>query len=142
MAFLVVADKLLVPMAKDRHKANTRRKERQMMDKKSLVASEYERLKRLFLNSENSKTELVDELLKKAAFLKVELEGLENDIRKSGIVQVSNKGNTRISFSYKAYLQSVSIYSGIIKTLNSILGSSVDEGEDEFDDFIKNMEVR
>lgn len=112
------------------------------MDKKSLVACEYERLKKLFLNSENSKTELVDELLKKAAFLKVELEGLENDIRKSGIVQVSNKGNTRINFSYKAYLQSVSIYSGIIKTLNSILGSSVDEGEDEFDDFIKNMEVR
>ena len=112
------------------------------MDKKSLVASEYERLKRLFLNSENSKTELVEELLKKAAFLKVELEGLEGDIRKSGIVQVSNKGNTRISFSYKAYLQSVSIYSGIIKTLNSILGSNIDEGDDEFDEFIRDMEVR
>lgn len=129
-------------MEKGRHKANTRRKERKTMDKKSLVAGEYERLKKLFLNSENSKTELVDELLKKAAFLKVELEGLEGDIRKSGIVQVSNKGNSRISFSYKAYLQSVSIYSGIIKTLNSILGSNIDEGDDEFDEFIRDMEVR
>ena len=41
------------------------------------VKTEYERLKSLFTNVDESKTELVDELLKKASFLKCELEKLE-----------------------------------------------------------------
>ena len=44
------------------------------------VNEEYKRLKNLFTNVDESKTELVDELLKKASFLKVELDGLELQI--------------------------------------------------------------
>ncbi len=56
------------------------------MDKKELAKKEYERLKTLFTNADETKVDLVDELLKKAAFLKVELDMLECSIRKCGSI--------------------------------------------------------
>lgn len=101
------------------------------------VNKEYIRLKKIFDVVEDKKNELVDELLKKAAFLKAELDGLEEKIKKYGSIEVSNKGNTRESIYYKTYLTSVSIYQGIIRTLNSIMGTGVTEDDDEFDEFVK-----
>lgn len=98
---------------------------------------EYQRLKKLFNNIDETKNELVDELLKKAAFLKVELDTLEVKITKYGSIEVSNKGNTRESIYYKTYLSTVSIYQGIIRTLNSIMGSNVVDDDDSFDEFMK-----
>lgn len=111
------------------------------MDKKELTKKEYERLKTLFTNTDETKVDLVDELLKKAAFLKIELDMLECSIRKCGSIEFSNKGNVRMSMSYKAYLQSISIYSNIIKTLNTILGGSVEDVDDSFDEFLKRVET-
>ena len=107
------------------------------MNRKLNIQNEYERLRGLFLNIDETKIELVDELLKKAAYLKVELDSLQADIDRNGVIQVSNKGNTRVNLAFKTYLQTVSIYQSIIKTLNSIFGSNVDDGDDEFDEFIK-----
>lgn len=98
---------------------------------------EYQRLKKLFDSVENTKNELVDELLKKAAFLKVELDNLEIKIVKYGSIEVSNKGNTRESIYYKTYLSTVSIYQGIIRTLNTIMGSNVIDDDDSFDEFMR-----
>lgn len=107
------------------------------MTRQQNIQNEYERLKSLFSHIDETKIELVDELLKKAAYLKVELDNLQKDIDKNGVIQVSNKGNTRVNLAFKTYLQTVSIYQGIIKTLNSIFGSTIDDGDDEFDEFIK-----
>ena len=107
--------------------------------KKNCVYEEYQRLKKLFEGADEGKSELVDELLKKASFLKVELDKLEDDIAKTYVVQTSSKGNQRMNLNYKAYLQSLGTYQSIIKTLNSILGTQVDEGEDEFDKFMKDL---
>jgi hypothetical protein len=41
---------------------------------------------------DESKTELVDNLIYQAAFMKVELDKLQEQIRKHGAVQVSSKG--------------------------------------------------
>lgn len=103
----------------------------------SKVNDEYLRLKKLFESVEEVKNELVDELLRKAAFLKAELDNLEVKINKYGSIEVSNKGNTRESIYYKTYLSTVGIYQGIIRTLNSILGKSVSDDDDSFDEFIK-----
>lgn len=108
------------------------------MARQQNIQTEYERLKSLFSRIDETKIELVDELLKKAAYLKVELDNLQRDIDRNGVIQVSNKGNTRVNLAFKTYLQTVSIYQGIIKTLNSIFGSTVDDGDDEFDEFIRN----
>ncbi len=107
------------------------------MTRQQNIQNEYERLKALFSRIDETKIELVEELLKKAAYLKVELDNLQIDIDKNGVIQVSSKGNTRVNLAFKTYLQTVSIYQGIIKTLNSIFGSTVDDGDDEFDEFIK-----
>lgn len=98
---------------------------------------EYIRLKSLFSNVDESKTELVDELLKKASFLKYELERLESLVKKYGAVQVSNKGNVRESVHYKTYLQSLNVYQSIIKTLNTIMGKNIVDDDDEFDEFLR-----
>jgi hypothetical protein len=101
------------------------------------VSKEYKRLKGLFKDVDESKTSLIDELLKKAAFLKVELDDLEYNIRKYGAIQRSNKGNVRESIYYKSYLSTVNVYQGIIKTLNTIMGKNVIDGDDDFDEFLR-----
>jgi len=47
------------------------------------VMEEYERLVDLFKDVEENKTKLVDELLMKAAFLKVQLDELEFSLKKN-----------------------------------------------------------
>lgn len=107
------------------------------MSKTKCVYEEYERLKSLFLNVDETKKNLVDELLQKAAFLKIELDNFQEQIKLYGAVQISNKGNQRETVAYKSYLSSLSLYQTIIRTLNSILGKNVDDGTDDFDEFIK-----
>lgn len=103
------------------------------------INEEYKRLKNLFTNVDESKTELVDELLKKASFLKVELDGLELQIKKYGSIQKSNKGNVRESIYFKTYLQSINVYQSIIKTLNTIMGKNSIDEDDEFDAFLGSL---
>ena len=102
------------------------------------VRKEYERLSALFKDVEESKTKLVNELLLKAAFLKVQLDGLELQIKKYGAVQMKN-GEFRESVSYKTFLSSLAVYQTIIKTLNSIIGKNTIDEDDEFDEFMKKL---
>lgn len=113
--------------------------EKKSVKKTNCVYEEYKRLKKLFEGADEGKSELVDELLKKASFLKVELDDLEDGIARTYVIQTSSKGNQRMNLSYKVYLQSLSTYQSIIKTLNSILGTQVDEGDDEFDKFMNDL---
>ena len=108
------------------------------MDTKK-VNKEYARLAALFKSVDKTKLELVDELLKKAAFLKVELDDLQTLIKKKGAVEVSSKGNSRQHPAYKTYLSSLAVYQTIIKTLNNILGKGEIDEDDEFDEFMKNI---
>lgn len=107
------------------------------MAKIKCVHDEYIRLKKLFDAVDPAKAELVDELLKKASFLKVELDRLEEQVKKYGSVQTSTKGNQRVSVCYKTYLSSINTYQTIIRTLNSIMGKNIIDEDDEFDDFLK-----
>ena len=102
------------------------------------VQLEYERLKSLFKDVDENKSKLVDELLKKAAFLKDQLDDLEKEINKYGAIFHYSDGSSKQSPAYKTFLASVGTYQAIIKTLNGILGSDVVDEDDEFDDFIKN----
>jgi len=98
---------------------------------------EYKRLKSLFSLVDESKKELVDTLIHQAAFMKVELDKLQGQIRKFGAVQISTKGSQRQTEAAKYYTKLVNSYGTVIKTLNTILGTQVDDGEDAFDEFLK-----
>ena len=102
-----------------------------------LLINRFSYQKGLFLSGNEDKLPLVDELLKKVAFLTVELRGLEKTIKKQGTVQVSNKGTTRTNPNLKSYLSMLNIYQGIIKTFNSILDTDITQEDDAFDEFIK-----
>lgn len=101
------------------------------------IDSEYKRLISLFSLVDESKKELVDTLIHQAAFMKVELDKLQGQIRKYGAVQISTKGSQRQTEAAKYYTKLVNSYGTVIKTLNTILGTQVDDGEDALDEFLK-----
>ena len=109
------------------------------MDFYNNISKEYERIKLLFNNIEESKSELVDNLIQQAAFMKVELDNLQNQIRKYGAVQISNKGMQRQTEAAKYYTKLINSYGTVMKTLNSILGKNVKEDDDAFDEFLKKV---
>jgi ABC-type Zn uptake system ZnuABC Zn-binding protein ZnuA len=109
------------------------------MGKIENVQIEYERLKSLFSSVDPTKTELVDNLINEAAFMKVQLSNLQEQIKKHGAVQISTKGNQRQTESAKYYTKLVNSYGTVIKTLNSIMGKNVMDEDDEFDKFMAKM---
>lgn len=51
-----------------------------------IINKEYKRLKLLFCNIEESKSELIDNLINQAAIIKMEHDNLQNQLRKYGAV--------------------------------------------------------
>ena len=100
---------------------------------------EYERLKSLFSLVDESKIELVDNLIYQAAFMKVELDKLQEQMIKYGAIQISNKGAQRQTEAAKYYTKLVNSYGTVIKTLNSILAKNVIDDDDEFDLFMEKL---
>ena len=103
------------------------------------IKAEYERLHALFKDVDETKTKLIDELLHKAAFLKVQLDELQEDVIRNGAVEYSSKGNSRQTPCYKTFLASLGVYQTVIKTLNSIIGKNAIDEDDEFDEFMKQV---
>ncbi|MFA5720607.1 MAG: hypothetical protein WC939_06090 [Acholeplasmataceae bacterium] len=110
------------------------------MAKLNNVQLEYERLKSLFLSVDPTKTELVDNLLNEAAFMRVQLENLQKQIKKYGAIQISSKGTQRQTEAAKYYTKLVNSYGTVIKTLNTIMGKNMMDDDDEFDEFMKRLE--
>jgi pimeloyl-CoA synthetase len=107
------------------------------MTKISATQIEYDRLKSLFVTVDPTKSELVDNLIYEAAFMKVQLMNLKDQIRKYGAIQISAKGAQRQTEAAKYYTKLVNSYGTVIKTLNTILGTQVNDGDDAFDEFLK-----
>jgi regulator of replication initiation timing len=107
------------------------------MSKIKDVQIEYERLRSLFSSVDPTKAELVDNLLNEAAFMRVQLENLQQQIRKYGAVQISSKGTQRQTEAAKYYTKLVNSYGNVIKTLNTIMGKNMIDDNDEFDEFMK-----
>lgn len=110
------------------------------MSKIENVQIEYERLRSLFSSVDPTKAELVDNLLNEAAFMRVQLENLQQQIRKYGAVQISSKGTQRQTEAAKYYTKLVNSYGNVIKTLNTIMGKNIIDDNDEFDEFMKRLE--
>jgi len=106
------------------------------MGKMNEISMEYERLKSLFKSVDQTKAELVDNLLNEAAFMKVQLSNLRKQIETYGAIQISNKGAQRQTEAAKYYTKLVNSYGTVIKTLNSIMGKNVMDEDDEFDKFM------
>ncbi|MDY0210605.1 MAG: hypothetical protein RBQ91_04270 [Acholeplasma sp.] len=111
------------------------------MSKISCVYDEYKRLSSLFaLDSlDSGKRTLVEELLQQAAFMKMELEILKEQIHLYGAVQVSTSGKQRQSEPAKYYTKLVSSFSSTLKTISAIMGKNSGDEDDELDKFLKGL---
>lgn len=110
------------------------------MSKIKDVQIEYDRLRSLFSSVDPTKAELVDNLINEAAFMRVQLENLQLQIKKYGAAQISSKGSQRQTEAAKFYTKLVNSYGTVIKTLNTIMGKNMIDDDDEFDDFMKRLE--
>lgn len=108
--------------------------------KQELVDAEYQKLKTLFKDVDKVTLELIDGLLQNAAFLKVKLDVLQKKLKDGGITQ-KNKGDKTVKTSqrFKTYLVTLSSYQQAIKAINSIVGKRNDDGDDDFDEFMKGV---
>jgi hypothetical protein len=111
------------------------------MSKISCVYDEYKRLSSLFaLDSlDSGKRTLVEELLQQAAFMKMELEILKEQIHQYGDVQGSTGGKQRQSEPAKYYTKLVSSFSSTLKTISAIIGKNSGDEDDELDKFLKGL---
>ena len=106
------------------------------MNEDRLIQREYSHFIDIYSGADEAKLKIANDLFWKEAFLKVQLYALEDKIKRTGAVEYSNKGNSRVPLSYKTYLQSISVYQSLLKTIDKIMGSGEEDDTDEFDDFI------
>lgn len=79
-----------------------------------MINKEFKRLTSLFSLVDESKKELVKDLFYQAAFMKVELDKLQLQIRKYGAVQISSKDAQRQTDSAKYYTKLINSYVNVI----------------------------
>lgn len=112
-----------------------------IMSKVKCVYDEYTRLTSLFAldGLDSGKRTLVEELIQQAAFMKIELEILKEQIHAYGAVQISTSGKQRQSEPAKYYTKLVSSFSATLKTISVIIGKNSGDADDELDKFLKGL---
>src|SRR5574344_201957 len=99
--------------------------------------SEYKRLKSLFNDVDTVQSELADNLIREAAFMKSELELLKKQMRELGAVQVNKSGKQKQTECAKYYTKLVFSYEGFIKQREIIPGKTRPAAPSMFDEFMK-----
>ena len=109
------------------------------MDKKDVYKREFEKLTEIFKDVESSKQQLVEGLIKDAAFLFAENYELRNLIDEVGLIKIHNfdKSIQKQTEAGKQYLKNINSYSVIIKSLNGVLMKNAIEEDDPFDNWLK-----
>lgn len=107
-------------------------------DKDSVFQREVEKLTALFSSVEDSKRQLVEGLIKDAAFLAAENAALRMQLGRTGMVRISpaNPTRQRPVEAARQYRQNVNSYAVIIKTLSGILDKGgIEEEDDEMGEY-------
>jgi len=112
-----------------------------MMSNYKCVFDEYNRLAQsLGIDKlEPSKKCLVEELVKQASFLLVELDILKEQISTYGAIQINKNGRQKQTEASKHYNRTLSTFSSLMKNIHSIIGKSSDDGDDELEKFLKGL---
>jgi hypothetical protein len=105
--------------------------------RRTRISAEEQRLREILAGMPEDMLRLVDGLIQRAAFLKVELEDLEADINKNGSTEVYEGKNqppvTRIRAAAQHYDKMVRAYTTVCKQLSELVtsaGAIKGEGQD------------
>ena len=111
------------------------------MLKSEICQKELEKLREIFKDVEPAKQQLVEGFLEDAAFLFAENHELKKIIEQTGMVKVHPQHTDlqKPTEAAKQYLKNINSYAVIIKTLNGVLQKNTVEGDDDFDEFMKEM---
>lgn len=88
---------------------------------------------------DDSKKVLVEELVKQASFLLVELDILKEQISTYGAIQINKNGRQKQTEASKHYNRTLSTFSSLMKNIHTIIGKSSDDGDDELEKFLKGL---
>jgi len=111
------------------------------MTKQEIYEAELAKLTDIFKDVDEFKRKLVEGLVEDAAFLKSENYVLKEILVNTGMVKVhpQHSGMQKPVVAAKEYRQNLNAYAVIIKTLNGVLQKNIPEGDDDFDEFMKEM---
>ena len=101
------------------------------------VEKEYERIRKLFEDCDESQLQLLDGAFWECARLRVELDGLHKIVQQSGLIKVNPK-NPSMQKELPVSKQIVRVranYLNYIAKLSNILGKNVSEEDDDLEDF-------
>jgi len=103
------------------------------------IKKEYRELKKTFAGIDSNKMELVDRLIQRAAFMKIQMEDLEKSIDAEGWTEEyqngANQTGVKKSSSAEVYLQLSKQYPTIIKQLTDLVPAAA-KGESKLDAFL------
>ena len=93
--------------------------------KENRISKEYDRISCYFESVGKGQREVIDPLLQNAAFMKVTLEDLQDEIIRNGVIEEYQNGEHQKGVKQSASLQSynslIKNYASVIKSLSSIL---------------------
>lgn len=118
------------------------------LDKNKNTKSELKKLEAIFKDIPKEKKQLVDSMIKQAAFMQSTLYELSLYINRDGAVSIDQRGNSKESPAVKSYTALVNRYSNVIKQLLDLLPKDRPEStaadkaaKDELAQFIQNKPV-
>lgn len=113
---------------------------KQLSEKDKRINKEIARLKKILKDLQQDKQEIAEGLISEAAFMRITLEDLKEDINTNGVVDEMPQGSYSIkreSPAVKTYNTMVQRYNGTCKELFSLLPKEVVVEEDDgFDSFV------
>ena len=118
-----------------------KRKDPKDMTREERIEKEEKRLRGLFVEMEETRKKTVLGLIRRAAFMRISLEDLEDDINENGFAEEFSQGNQepymRERPVAKVYNALNGGYQKIMKQLTDLLPKEdrMDKGGDAFDDF-------
>ncbi len=98
---------------------------------------EYARIKALFAGVDENQLQMVDGAIWEAARLRVELDGLHNVVKKTGLIKMHPDNPTmqkELPVS-RMIVKARANYLNYIAKLSAVLGRSVDDDDDELGDY-------
>lgn len=113
----------------------------EQLDREKKIRSEFNRIKKIYKDMDKEKVKVLEGLLHDAAFMKISLESIRDDLVKNGFTENFENGSQRFERerpNVKIYTTLVQRYSNVMKQLIDLMPEDVKEDEkDGFFEFIQ-----
>lgn len=115
--------------------------------KEDRILKEERRIKRVYKELPKDKTDVTQGLIRRAAYMRITLEDMENDLDENGFVEMFSQSDNQTPYERerpvaRLYNTINKNYQSIIKQLSDLLPKvEPKEQDDGFDDFIRGRDV-